>query len=237
MLLPNQAYRIVLPVYPPEDVPTDLDLQQTQLIEGLSRLIQGKPLPDSPVHHPPLDVGDGSLNIIDMAAYTSSRRGYRAASLQALVPTLTLSQITHLFPLIDPLDLDLVLSYSIPQTTRRGYTHVHGLRPSPSFSLVRPIQREIASALASGSKQTRTMYEETGRLQRVLVDSIVEGSLAMEDNPISVRMWAEGASKGVVSRSFQDEVEKVDIMVELRNRSPILSARWILRRSSVTQTE
>lgn len=71
------------------------------------------------------------------------------------------------------------------------------------------------------------MYEETGRLRRVLVDSVLEGVLAEEEDPVEVRMKVDGAKKGVVR--VHEEMGLVGMTVEVRNLSPAIKARWILR--------
>jgi hypothetical protein len=228
---------MVLPVHPPKELPANLDLRQTQLVDALSLLIQGKPAGETPIDHPPISIisaKDGSS--IDPGAYLASRQTYRAASLRSSFPTIPSSQLASLFPLIDPLDLDLILSWSIPSSalsspssaSRIGKTYSHCLRPSPRFSLVGPIHEQIASALAGGSKAKRTMYEETGRLRRVLVDSVLEGELAAEDDPVDVRMKVKEASRGAL-RLEEAEVGAIGIEVELRNRSVGVPVRWVLR--------
>lgn len=72
------------------------------------------------------------------------------------------------------------------------------------------------------------MYEETGRLRRVLVDSVLEGGLAAEDDPVDVRMKVKGAARGVL-RLEEAEVGATGVEVELRNRSVGIPVRWLLR--------
>lgn len=138
------------------------------------------------------------------------------------------TQLSAIFPLIDPLDLDLVLSWSFGND-RKGHTYAHALRPSPAYSIVNPIHTQVQQALLSGEKAKRTMYEETGRLRRVLVDSVLDGSLSREEDPIEVRMRVSGAVKGIVRVKQQGGMASLDVQVEVRNRSPALRTRWLLR--------
>lgn len=234
MVLPNQVYRIILPVRSLQSILEGLDLLQSRPVDGLSALVQGKTLPIDTQQQTSPSSPEGERSY-SSDAYTLSRAKYRFAYLRSAFPTLSDEQISALFPLHDPLDLDLILSWSIPDpnsssnSSRTGQSFAFSIRSAPEFSLVGPIQDQISRALLSGNKQTRTMYEETGRLRRILVDSVLDGILAREEDPVSVRLKAHGATKGVVALSFERGLEMLQVDVELRNRSPLLPVRWILR--------
>ncbi|WVQ79020.1 hypothetical protein IAT38_001112 [Cryptococcus sp. DSM 104549] len=224
-ILPNQTLRTI---FTAKQAPgPEVDLCQRAVVDALGKLVQGQP-PDevtaelsptsSLASHPPPNL---------TPAYLSSRRAHRLAHLSQVFPTLSSSSLPHLFPLLDPLDLDLILAYYIPSSNRRGYLPIHALRPSPAFSVVEDLRRQVDAAIASGSKQTRTMYEETGRLRRVLMDSVLDGVLASEVDPVTVRVAAgEG---GVVQHDFKDGACKIPVTFDIQNRSPHLPVRWVLR--------
>jgi hypothetical protein len=75
---------------------------------------------------------------------------------------------------------------------------VHGVRISPEASLVEKARADVEEAIRRGDKSTRTMYEETGRLKRLLLDSILEGRLSREDDPIDVVIKVGDTVKGRV---------------------------------------
>ena len=173
--------------------------------------------------------------------YLSSRQRYRLDFLRSHFPSIPPSVLEASFPLFDPLDLDLVVSWSIPDTSRRGQTILHGSRLSPEFSVVEDVRRQVDLAISRGDKSTRDMFEETGRLRRLLVDSVLNGVLAREDDPISIRVRVEGARKGVVPLTDGLVIDRFDhlsvlmlysrqiaMRFHLTNRSPVLSARWLL---------
>jgi hypothetical protein len=148
------------------------------------------------------------------------------AYLQRYFPTTPLPTLLHIFPLLVPLDLDVAVSWSlVDDPKRQGVSFLHGVRLAPEFSIVEGIRRQVDEAIALGGKSTRTMYEETGRLRQVLMDSVLEGVLSQEDDPIEavittatgLKVTAAGEAGSVVSVRFI-----------MRNRSPALPVRWIL---------
>jgi hypothetical protein len=109
---------------------------------------------------------------------------------------------------------------------------------------VENLRRKIEAALLSGGKQTRTMYEETGRLRKLLLDSVLDGALAKEDDPLVVRGYLDKANAGIaefdlaqgyVMSSIRMRLKLiispalVPITIEVHNLSPFLAARYILR--------
>lgn len=148
-------------------------------------------------------IGTTSLAPEHVPSYISSRQSYRLRILREQYPSIPIQSLQRIFPLFDPLDLDLAISWSIPSTSRRGHTLLHSLRLAPEFSIVEGVRREVDTAIAKGGKQTRTMFEETGRQRRLLMDSVLEGALAMEEDPVIVRVGVGGRKrKGVVGHNF-----------------------------------
>lgn len=136
--------------------------------------------------------------------YFASRNIHRISYLQEQFPTISAIFLPDLFPLLDPLDLDLVLSCTIrfPDSLRKGRLVAHSLRPGPSFSVVETLRRDVEAAVAGGSKQTRTMYEETGRLRRVLIASVLDGCLGREEDPVEVTIKV-GEDNGLIEHDFK----------------------------------
>ena len=136
-------------------------------------------------------------------SYLASVRNHRVAFLRRQFPTIPLQTLLSTFPLFDPLDLDVIVSWTIPeQPSRQGRTVLHGIRVSPEFSIVEDVRRQVALAIAKGGKQTRTMYEETGRLRRVLLASVLDGVLGQEEDPVIVRLGVSSAKRGRVEHDF-----------------------------------
>jgi hypothetical protein len=132
-----------------------------------------------------------------MGQYATSRTRYRLDTLAQQFSPISSDIARGIFPLIDPLDLDLIISWRIPDTDRSGHVCVHGIRLGPEFSKVDDLRRKIEMAILKGGKQTRTMYEETGRLRKLLLDSVLDGVLAKEDDPVVVRGYVNKANAGV----------------------------------------
>lgn len=237
VILPNQSVRLRLLVKAPEaDTPrAKLNLSQPTVVEQLGLLVQNKPLPDTAPKHEAVvsDVPD-----VIQDAYEQSRSAYRKRYLASAFPAMTTTQIQQIFPAFDPLDLDIATRYTIlPRATRadipdteidtsprEGTAFIHGLRPAPAFSLVQDLREQVARELQSGNKSVRTMYEETGRIRRIMVDSILDGVLSNEEDPVVIS-W----SSDTVNEESGEGGSVKSVQVRIRNTSPALAVRWVLR--------
>lgn len=195
LVYPNQSYRAVLQVSgkKPSEASSSL-LRQEQLVEKLTQLIQGQTEFSGP-SPPPSSTSAMSI----VPSYLTSRRRWRLENLRSQFPTLAEPTLRGVFPLLDPMDVDLRVSWSLASDpSRRGTTMVHGVRIAPEASLVEKARADVEEAIRRGDKSTRTMYEETGRLKRLLLDSILEGGLSREDDPIDVVIKVGDTVKGRV---------------------------------------
>jgi len=190
-LSPNQTYRDVVHVTPAS---SEIDLRQQSLIDNLGRLVDNQPESIIPATHPDIAT---SLDPSLLAPYIASRATYKMDAISKDFPPISTDVARSIFPLVDPLDLDIVLTWKIRDTERSGQIASHGIRLGPEFSKVENLRRKIEAALLSGGKQTRTMYEETGRLRKLLLDSVLDGALAKEDDPLVVRGYLDNANAGV----------------------------------------
>jgi hypothetical protein len=173
------------------EVAPTLDLQQKDLVDNLGRLLDG----DTSIQamtSTPVPLQGAPIN--SLSSYIASRTSYRHRQLPADYP-IPLSTMSRIVPLLDPLDLDIFISYSTVDATRRGHILVPSIRPAPAFSLV----EDLRTLVEGGAKQGRTMYEETGRLRRALVDSVLEGKLGLEEDPVNARVKAGDKGKARVS--------------------------------------
>lgn len=223
-LLPNQTLRVQRSAKAGDNT---ADLGQIDLVNSLSKLVQGQ----TDISKGP---SPGSASLRDdvptevLAAYLASRQSFRLGQLQGCFPTIPLPTLAHIAPLIDPLDLDFAISWSLDTSPpRTGISYLHGIRISPEFSIVETIRREIDDAISKGGKTTRTMYEETGRLRQVLMDSVLDGMLSHEDDPVELRVVA-GIGGGKRIEVDMQEGGIANIVFSLKNRSPALSVRWVL---------
>lgn len=232
-LFPNQAYRTQHRI---KAVQNDRNTSQRGVIEsqrgvidGLSKLLQGQSEINPSAYSKSIDFTTGVMSD-NLYPYLSSLRDARLVFLQQSFPTIPLATLFKLFPLLDPLDLDFAVSWTIEDgdTLRSGVSVLHGVRLGPEFSLVEGIRRDIDAAIASGGKTTRTMYEETGRLRQVLMDSVLEGVLSRENDPVEVVV---GTSSGRRVEVDVKDGSVVPVLFTLRNRSPALPVRWMLELS------
>jgi hypothetical protein len=163
-------------------------------VDNLGKLVDNQPESITTTSHPDVP---SSLDPSLLETYTSSRTAHKISTLAKQFSPISADIARSIFPLLDPLDLDLFISWSIPETQRSGHFFIHGIRLSPEYSQVEDLRRKIENAILGGGKQTRTMYEETGRLRKLLLDSVLDGVLAKEDDPVVVRGFVEGANAGV----------------------------------------
>ncbi|EIW66611.1 hypothetical protein TREMEDRAFT_34792 [Tremella mesenterica DSM 1558] len=250
-LYPNQSSHSILQV---TSTQTTLDLQQTSVISALSDLLRGiSPEDLPPLQHPSfVPVSSPPDEISHHLIH--SRRLWRQNQISVDFPTLSKDIILRLFPLWQPLDLDLIIHYTItpnilsnPTTSihdsptpsssmtisphpisRRGHSMIHCVPIAPSFSLVEEIRSEVETALTLGTKQLRTMYEETSRQRRLLLSSILSGPLSIEEDPLSFHLLYP-SKNGQISHDFSLGSFYLPITFVLQNRSPVLSLRWVLR--------
>ncbi|RXK41319.1 hypothetical protein M231_01469 [Tremella mesenterica] len=246
-LYPNQSSQSILQV---TSAQTTLDLQQTSVISALSDLLRGISPEDLPPLQHPSFVPVSSPRDGISHHLIHSRRLWRQNQISVDFPTLSKDTILRLFPLWQPLDLDLIIHYTItpnilsnPTTSttpsssmtnsphpifRRGYSIIHCVPIAPSFSLVEEIRSEVETALTLGTKQLRTMYEETSRQRRLLLSSILSGPLSIEEDPLSFHLLYP-SKNGKISHDFSLGSFYLPITFVLQNRSPVLSLRWVLR--------
>lgn len=191
-LLPNQTCRNL--VHVASAATANLDLRQQDLVDNLGRLVDNQPETVVSTSHPEIP---STIDSSVLDSYIASRTSHKLESLSEQFPPISSDIARSIFPLVNPLDLDLIVSWRIPETDRTGYTFLHSIRVSPEFSQVEDLRRKIEKAILSGGKQTRTMYEETGRLRKLLLDSVLDGALAREDDPLVVRGFVNEANAGV----------------------------------------
>jgi len=221
-IFPNQVWRSQIPVQAEQ---TKIDLSQADLVGSLAKLVQGQ-ADVSTDPQPGVISLQGDLSATLLTAYDTSRQQHRLAYLQGSFPTIPISTLSHIFPLLDPLDLDLAVSWTIRGSPeRRGISFLHSVRVSPEFSVVEPVRREVDEAIAKGGKTTRTMYEETGRLRQVLMDTVLDGVLSQEVDPVAVRVRVESGRRVHADVKMG---QSVSVTFSIRNRSPLLPVRWML---------
>lgn len=194
-LLPGQSYSSLLSITGPDDSEeaTDLDLVENTTLEQLAALLEGRPLSDVQ----PTTSLQLSEPVIDTRRYLAARSQFRKQSLAAHMPAIPQDLIPQIFPLIPPLDLDLAIAWSIPNTARSGISYLHAIRLAPRQSIVEPLRNRPDGAFK------RTMYEETDRLQRELVSNVLDGELGIDEDPVHVVLQVDNErERGVLRHDF-----------------------------------
>nr|XP_019050343.1 hypothetical protein I302_00772 [Kwoniella bestiolae CBS 10118]OCF29273.1 hypothetical protein I302_00772 [Kwoniella bestiolae CBS 10118] len=227
---PNQTLRSLLSVK--YNKTHHHDLRQSNVIEALGRLVKGQPIEEvSTDLQPDISLTSNDLTADQIQSYLVHRQLNRLEQISAQFPTILSGYLGKLFQLVDPLHLDLVVDYSIvtsPSTMppRNGSAYIHSLSLAPSFSLVEGLREEINALIISGNKSQRTMYEETSRLRRLLMTSVLDGVLSREDDPVRVRVKV--GDKGKVKHDFKVGPIRLPITFEISNTSPLLPTRYVL---------
>ena len=200
-ILPNQLFHRILFIRLGDRTRANFDLRQTGTIASLAKLVQGFHDDDQILFDVlcPFDQDHAPS-----PSYVSSRQSYRTGYLHQSYPGIAIDQLREIFPLFDPLDLDLEISWSIPGTSRHGHMYLHALRLAPEFSLVEGVRRDTEIAIAKGGKQVRTMYEETGRLRQLLVESVLNGVISLEEDPVLLKVDVGKRRNGEVRHDFAE---------------------------------
>ncbi|TYJ59142.1 hypothetical protein B9479_000131 [Cryptococcus floricola] len=230
-LLPNQTMRARLTAK--LNLDKTFDVTQSATVKALGELIEGRAADETSADFAPTVSLLGGPAAECLPFLSASRRAYRLTYLHAHFPTIPIDSLSALFPLFAPLELDLLIRYSIssPSKTsvRRGYLTLHALRLCPDFSAVEILKKQVEQAIVSGTRQTRTMYEETGRLRKLLLDSVLDGCLGQEENPVGVEVGVEGENEdGIIEHDFREGPCSVPINFTVRNHSPLLPVRYII---------
>jgi hypothetical protein len=201
--------------------------------EQLSALLEGRPLAElQPTTRLQL-----SEPIVDIRRYLAARSQHRLRSLAASMPAIPSELIPRIFSLIPPLDLDLAVAWSIPNTQRSGTSYLHAVRLTPLESIVESLRNRPDGAFK------RTMYEETDRLQRELVSNVLDGDLGNDEDPVHVVLKVDNArdERGVLRHDFTSGYVSyllsrspfspcsVRTTFSLRNQSATIACRYLLR--------
>lgn len=192
-LLPNQTFRAVL--RPTAPASTDIDITQPALVANLGALLRDDLDALTPIT-------PASVALSAPEGYFLQRRAHRlrfaSHNFSAVAPDL----VPLVLPMFDPLDLDVVFSWTLG--ARRGRAGVLGMRPAPGFSIVEDLRDERERGAAGGNgKTTRTIYEETDRLRKQVAHSVLEGVYAREHDPALVRARVRGSTAGKVQHDFE----------------------------------
>ncbi|KAL7419589.1 hypothetical protein Q5752_005501 [Cryptotrichosporon argae] len=244
--LPHQVLRTFLSVTP---APTlSLAINQPALVADLGRVLTGDV---DGIAGPPAETlagADFGSGLADWAAYAVSRRRWTVCQCARDFAALPTEVREKLVPLLDPLDLDLAVSYTVrgagvaadaaAAAARSGTVFVHALRPAPRFSLVEPLRAAHDAPDAARAKPQRTMYEETGRIRRAVVGAVLDGPYGVDEVPLELRMATratlapaphsdDGAAQAADGPATEEG--KVKVVLNVWNRSPGVSARWVVR--------
>jgi hypothetical protein len=186
-----------------------LDLHESFTAKQMLAILRGQP--PEPISPQPVTVQESSLASASTSArlldppFTLLRQSFMIASLSQQYPTLPVSHFAHIAPLYPCLDLDIAVHWTVGSTedsdfNLSGCNVLYGIRPGPSQSILDEVREAI---LGSNGKAVRSMYEETNRRKQLLLESVLEGPLAVEENPLSVRVQVPSAKRGRIQHSFE----------------------------------
>ncbi len=179
----KQMLAIIKGQSPPQDMPRPVTVHQSTITTSSKESIE--PL------RPPID---------------DLRQSFVMSSLSQQYPTIASSSLSRISTLYNSLDLDIAVYWSIasstdPESAFSGCNLLHGIRPCPAQSILDDAK---AAILGSDGKNIRSMYEETNRRRRVLLESVLEGPLAVEENPLRLRIVVKGTKRGRIRHDFAE---------------------------------
>lgn len=96
------------------------------------------------------------------------------------------SDLPHIFPLRNPQALDIIVFWEIPSKGRRGYVSVPGLFLGACHAPLEEIIQQSETA-----KTKRTMYAETTREKREILEAVRASEWNVEMNPTVVSVVSQ----------------------------------------------
>lgn len=129
----------------------------------------------------------------------------------------------HIFPLYNPLSVDVVVFWEIPSQNRKGHITVYGTRLGAAHAALDDIIDR-----AENSKVKRSMYAETQREKLELVEGIKNSEWNEEMDPITVGVEDVGA----IEHDFSKGPCSIPLTFLVRNHSSLYDTQVTLRLSS-----
>ncbi|KAG0696032.1 ER-golgi trafficking TRAPP I complex 85 kDa subunit-domain-containing protein [Suillus ampliporus] len=222
-LRPSQSARISFGATSTGDC-TSVNAVSVFVSRKLSNVLHGQAIePDSP---PPLELLCGHVSqpftyepfvshfIMDARRIAVSRM------LAQSHPRIPASSYPSIFPLYNPLSVDLVIFWRIPSEQRSGHILVSAITLGASHAALREVLEGVESA-----RVKRSIYAETQREKAETLQAIRDSEWNAEMNPIVVNV-KEGL---VIKHDFSQGVCKAPVEFMIRNHSLLHPSRFILR--------
>lgn len=126
-----------------------------------------------------VDLTSAPLQPLLLAQLSALRR----TALTALYPLIAPASLAAVFPLLEPRDIVLVILFRLPSSGAHGHLVIAGLSPGPSESL---FLGPLTEQAGHGARVVRNMFEQTDKDKRALAESVLDGPLGREDDPVRV---------------------------------------------------
>lgn len=111
----------------------------------------------------------------------NGRRKYASHTAIRVHPYIPPASHSTIFPLYNPASVDLVIFWEIPSQHRWGHINIYGLTLGAGHGTLEQVIQDAESA-----KVKRSMYAETRRENREVLDAIRGSEWNLEMNPIVV---------------------------------------------------
>ncbi|TEB39007.1 hypothetical protein FA13DRAFT_1724958 [Coprinellus micaceus] len=157
----------------------------------------------------------------------SGRRKHAAEAASSQHPHIPSDSHPSIFPLYNPLSVDIVIFWEIPSQNRKGHITVYGTRMGAAHAALDDIIDKTENA-----KVKRSMYAETQREKMELVDGIRGSEWNEEMDPISVSVEDLGA----VEYDFGKGPCNIPLTFLVRNHSALYDTLVTLRLNSRART-
>ncbi|KAH7928488.1 hypothetical protein BV22DRAFT_1082749 [Leucogyrophana mollusca] len=194
----------------------------------LSDVLHGRGIePEDP---PPIDLvcshiskNTANRSIHDAATHYfvhSERRNLVARSLARSHTHIPASSRPHIFPLYNPLSVDVVVCWEIPSEGRSGHILVSDITLGAGHAALKEIIEE-----AEGAKVKRSMYAETQREKVEILQAVRDSEWNSEMNPVVVTV-EDGRA---VEHDFTHGSSTIPVVFTLRNYSLTHPSRYVLK--------
>lgn len=138
---------------------------------------------------------DGADTRLSSPFLRSSRMAWKKASLSQQFPSMSSSDRERIFPLYEPRDVDILVRWSLSSSSdspsiapRTGQLFIFGLSLGPRHNQLRELT-------GGGGAAIRSMYAQTAREKKALLDNLLASRLSLEEDPLLVRVKIESREK------------------------------------------
>ncbi|RXW19510.1 hypothetical protein EST38_g6333 [Candolleomyces aberdarensis] len=150
----------------------------------------------------------------------SGRRIYSSDVAAQQHPHIPSESYPYVFPLYNPLSVDVIIFWEVPSQKLQGHIAVYGTKAGAAHAALNDILDK-----AENSKVKRSMYAETVREKKELFDGIRNSEWNAEMDPISVSIQ----DVGQIEHDFSKGPCHVPLSFLVRNHSPLFDSRVTLK--------